>query len=109
TYRGRVLTFAALTAIVVLVTPAVRAWPLLAALPDWLEGYLRPIPDLTNFTIFPWLAFVTAGALIGVLLDAARTVEADRRVNLAFGAAGLALAAIAYEASFLPALDARSR
>ena len=45
----------------------------LAALPDLLEGYIRPIPGLTNFTFFPWTAFVTAGAVVGVILDAART------------------------------------
>ena len=49
-------------------------------------------PDLTNFTFFPWMAFVMAGALIGVILDAARSPEADRRVNLGFGVAGLVLA-----------------
>jgi uncharacterized membrane protein len=107
--RGRVATFAILTAAFVLLTPAVRSLIALAPLPDWIEGYFRPIPLLTNFTFFPWAAFVTAGSLLGVLLDAARTTEADRRVNIAFGIGGLAVAAIAYEASFLPPLDPRSR
>jgi uncharacterized membrane protein len=109
TTRARLALFAILTAAIVLVTPAVRAFAPLAALPDCLEGYLRPIPNLTNFTVFPWTAFVTAGALLGVLLDAARTAEADRRLNIAFGLGGMALAAIAYQASFLPAIDPRSR
>ena len=109
TPRARVVLFAALTAAIVLVTPPLRAFAPLAALPDWLEGYLRPIPEITNFSIFPWMAFVTAGALLGVLLDAAQTADADRRLNIAFGIGGVALAAIAYQASFLPALDPRSK
>jgi uncharacterized membrane protein len=108
TFRGRVTMFTLLTAIVVLAAPAVRSYAAAAGLPHWLEGYLRPIPGLDNFTIFPWIGFVTAGALLGVLLDGARSADADRRVNLAFAAGGIALVAIAYEASFAPALDARS-
>jgi uncharacterized membrane protein len=93
---------------VVLMTPAIRHAAPLAALPDSLEGYLRPIPGLTNFTLFPWVAFVLAGAVVGVVLDAAQTVVADRRVNLALAAAGLALVVGAYQASFFPPLDPRS-
>ncbi|HYT75248.1 MAG TPA: acyltransferase family protein, partial [Vicinamibacterales bacterium] len=73
-----------------------------------LEGYLRPIPGLTNFTIFPWAAFVMAGGAVGVILDAARTAEADRRANVALGAAAIAMTVGAYEASFRPPLDVRS-
>jgi uncharacterized membrane protein len=107
--RSRLAAFAIGTAVFVWVTPLIRSAGILAPLPDWLEGYLRPIPGLTNFSIFPWTAFVMAGAFAGVLLDEARAPEADRRLNLAFGGGGLLLAFLAYEASFLPALDPRSR
>jgi len=90
------------------VTPVIRGLPSLAVLPDWLEAYIRPIPGLTNFTFFPWSAFVMAGAILGVLLDAARTANADRQANVAFGIGGLALAAAAYQASFLPPVHPRS-
>jgi surface polysaccharide O-acyltransferase-like enzyme len=106
--RARILAFAAATVGLVLVTPAVRHFAPLAALPDSLEGYLRPIPNLTNFTFLPWAAFLMAGAAVGVLLDAARTATADRRLNLALLAAGLLLAWLAHEASFLPPVDPRS-
>jgi len=106
--RRRVVLFAAVAVGVVLLTPTIRHLPALAALPDALEGYLRPIPGLTNFTFFPWSAFVMAGGVVGVILDAAQTPAADRRTNLALGTAGLVLAAAAYEASFRPALDPRS-
>ena len=107
--RFRVAAFAAGTVAFVLATPAIRAIAALEALPNSLEGYLRPIPGLTNFTLFPWVAFVMAGALAGVVLDAARSSEADRRANIWLGLAGVAMAAGAYYASFLPPLDVRSR
>lgn len=109
TRNGRLAAFAVATAALVWVSPAVRAADAFGALPDAIEGYLRPIPGLTNFTFFPWTAFVTAGSLVGVLLDEAREPAADRRVNLLFLAGGLLLALLAYRSSFLPALDPRSR
>lgn len=108
TARARIIAFAVATAAIVWVTPVIRNAAALAVLSDSLEGYLRPIPNLTNFTFFPWMAFVMTGALVGVILDAARSVEADRRVNLGIGVAGLLVAVVAYKASFLPALGARS-
>jgi len=107
--RGRVFALSAVTAAIVLVSPFVRAQPWLAALPDSVEGYIRPIPNLTNFSIFPWAAFLTAGAAIGFVLDAARTPSADRRANLLFGAAGAALAFVAWRMSWLPPIDPRSQ
>ncbi len=107
--RARLLAFAAATAAFVWLAPVVRGIDALTGLPNWLEGYLRPIPGLTNFTFFPWTAFLMAGAIVGVLLDNARDPAADRRLNLAFGLGGLVLAWLAYRASFLPPLDDRSR
>jgi uncharacterized membrane protein len=107
--RGRIAMFAAATLGIVLLTPVIRAFAALDALPNSLEGYLRPIPGLTNFTLFPWVAFVTAGGLVGVVLDASRSAQADRRANIWLGVAGLAIACGAYQASFLPPLHPLSR
>ncbi len=109
TPRGRLVAFAVATAAFVWLAAPIRAVGALAVLPDWLVGYLRPVPGLTNFTLIPWTGFVLAGAFAGVLLDGARQPEADRRLNLTFAAAGLLLAFVAYRCSFLPPLDARSR
>ena len=108
TMRTRLAAFAVATAAFVWLSPAVRGLHALGALPDSIEGYLRPIAGLTNFTFFPWAAFLMAGAMAGVLLDHARVAEADRRLNLSFVAVGLALAFVAYRASFLAPLDPRS-
>src|SRR5260221_3242829 len=108
TARARIVAFGVAAVAMVWATPIIRHADALAMLSDSLEGYLRPIPNLTNFTFFPWTAFVTAGALAGVLLDAARTADADRRVNAGFGVAGLVMAYLAYLASFLPPLWVQS-
>ncbi len=108
TTRARVVAFAVATVAIVWATPLVRGAAGLAELSDSLEGYLRPVPGLTNFTLFPWVAFVMAGGVVGVILDAARTAGADRRVNIGFGLAGVLMMLAAYQASFLPALGAPS-
>jgi len=105
----RMAAFGVAMAALVWLAPAVRAFDGLAPLPDAIEAYLRPVAGLSNFTLFPWAAFVAAGALMGVILDEARLPQSDRRVNLAFAAGGLVLAYVAYRASFLPPLDDRSR
>jgi uncharacterized membrane protein len=106
--RARIALFTATAIAAVVVTPAIRHATALAALPDSIEGYLRPVPGLTNFTFFPWAAFVMAGAMVGVIVDGAQTAAADRRVNLALGVSGAVLAVTAYRASFMPPLDPRS-
>jgi len=108
TRRARATAFTALTIAIALATPIVRAAPFLAILPDFLEGYIRPVPGLTNFSIFPWAAFVPAGAAIGLFIDAARDRATETRVNAGLAAGGFAVAAIAYGASFLPTPFARS-
>ena len=72
-------------------TPAIRDSTALAALPDAIEGYLRPFAGRTTFSFFPWAGFVFAGTGIGVLLDPARDAVAERRLIAWFGAGGLAL------------------
>jgi hypothetical protein len=110
-FRGtaaRILAFVAAALALVLIAPWIRGSAAIIALPDAIEAYVRPVPGLTNFTFFPWTGFVMAGAALGVALDAARDAVWDRRLNLACLAGGLVMAAIAYQASFLPPLHPRS-
>jgi uncharacterized membrane protein len=94
----------AATVAVAMFTPIVRATPMLSPLPDPVEWYIRPIPGRGTFTLFPWAGFLLAGVAIGIWLDTARTPPAERRLNLALAAIGLALTAGGYAASFLPAI-----
>jgi uncharacterized membrane protein len=98
--RAVLLSAAAVAA--AMVTPLVRAaaWP--AVLPDPLEAYLRPAPNMTTFTLLPWAGFVFAGGAVGVWLDRARSAQEERRVNIGLAVVGIAVALAGYAASLLP-------
>ena len=110
--RARCFAFAASALGVSLLTPIVRSAPILDALPDPIEAYLRPVYGsnfyLSNFCLFPWLGFVFAGAVLGVLLDDARSPRTESRLNAWFFGAGSALALGAFGASLLPSPYAHS-
>jgi uncharacterized membrane protein len=103
-FRRRLIVFGALACVFTYATPLVRQAEWIAWLPDPLEWYIRPIPRMSVFTFFPWMGFVFAGAFVGDLLNAAADVPAEWRMNRWFFAAGLALLAGGYGASFLPSL-----
>ena len=106
--RARLLLFSAATASVGFLTPIVRNLPAVAALADPIQGYIRPVAGLSNFVMFPWAAFVFAGGIVGVVLDAARTDVEERRANVGFLIGGASVAALAYWCSFLPSWYQRS-
>jgi uncharacterized membrane protein len=103
---SRALLFAVVTVGISLATPNVRATPLLNWLPDPVEWYFRPVLGRTNFTLFPSAGFVSAGALIGLLIDGLTHTAVRRQVWLA--AAAVFLGVAAYGASFLPSLYVNS-
>jgi uncharacterized membrane protein len=98
----RIAALAGVAAIFALLAPPVRASVWMAALPDPLEWYFRPWAGRTTFTFFPWAGFVFAGAAVGVLIDRARDTAQEARLNLWFGAAGIAIAGAALAASYQP-------
>jgi uncharacterized membrane protein len=103
--RGvRLMLFAAATALVAMTTPLVREAGWLSLLPDPIEAYIRPLPGRTNFALFPWSAFVLAGAIAGELVFAARTDLQERRLQTGLLLTGLGAAVVAYGTSFLPSI-----
>ena len=100
--RSRALLLVTAAVAVALTTPSIRATPLLNQLPDVVEWYFRAPAGRTMFNLFPWAAFVLAGAAVGLWLDTARTTDAERRVNRLLAVGGPLLAAGAYAASYLP-------
>jgi uncharacterized membrane protein len=103
----RVILLSVATGFAAMVTPIVRASETLAALPDPLEGYLRPVPG-ASFSLFPWAGFVLAGCAVGLWLDVARTPRQERNASSALAAIGAAIALAGYGASFLPPIYAET-
>jgi uncharacterized membrane protein len=104
-WRAALFTVAAVAS--AMFTPMLRALAPLAAIPDSLERYLRPVGTGTAFTLFPWAGFLLAGCAVGLWLDT-RTAHEERRVNYAIAAAGAGLIVAGYGASFLPAIYAQT-
>ena len=100
----RIALFAIATAAVAMTTPIVREWGALAALPDAVESYIRPMAGRTNFALFPWAGFLLGGTIAGELIQAARTDRDERRIQYGFLIAGMSGAAIAYALSFQPSI-----
>jgi uncharacterized membrane protein len=108
TTLGRAASLTAATVVLAMVTPIVRATPWLDFLPDPLETYIRPGKGLSTFALFPWAAFVTAGAVCGLAIHAAGR-SGGRKVAAGCAAAGVALWAFGYGLSFRPSIYAPSQ
>ena len=100
----RVLLFAIATIAAAMSTPLIREAGMLAALPDAVESYIRPLPGRTNFALFPWAAFLLGGAIAGELVYAARTAAQERRLHAGLLLSGLIGLAGGYAASFQPSI-----
>jgi uncharacterized membrane protein len=106
--RARCIAWGVTALGIAFLTPIVQSTPIFDALPNPIEAYLRAMPGLSNFFLFPWSGFVFAGAIVGALLDQARTPEEEFRLNGWLFAAGGCLSVAAFAASFLPTLYAGS-
>jgi hypothetical protein len=100
----RIVLFAIATIAVAMSTPLVREAGVLAILPDAVEAYIRPLPGRTNFALFPWAAFLLAGAIAGELVFAAQSAPQERRLQLCLLIAGLTGIAGGYVASLQPSI-----
>jgi uncharacterized membrane protein len=100
----RITLFAIATVAVAMTTPLIREASMLAALPDAIEAYIRPLPGRTNFALFPWAAFVLAGGIVGELVFAAQSESQQRRLQVGLLISGLAGLGLAYAASFRPSI-----
>ena len=100
----RIWMYAGATVFFAMLNPVVRDLPWLAVVPDPLEWYIRPTAGRAAFSVFPWAGFLTAGALAGELIDAARGPGQERRLHLGLAATALAGVTTSYLLSFLPSI-----
>ena len=106
--RSRALLLGGAAVAVAMLTPIVRASPLLAPLPDPIEWYFRPFAGATTFTLLPWAGFLLAGGAVGFWIDSARTTRGERMVNGSLAIVGTLLAVGGYAASLLPPIYAQA-
>jgi uncharacterized membrane protein len=99
---SRTIVLSAAALVVAMVTPLVRAAGVFDIVPDVVERYIRPLGGATNFSLFPWAAFVLAGGAVGLWLDSAATARRERLANVTLGVIGSMVALAGYVASFLP-------
>ena len=99
-WRGAALLSVAICA--VLVTPIVRTSSFPATLPYPIEWYFASVAGSGAFTLFPWVAFLLFGVVLGLWLDQTRTREDERRLMRSMAVIGPLLSVIGYLATFLP-------
>ena len=104
--RWRAVLLGAAAVATAMLTPIVRATPVLAPIPDPIEWYFRPDPGRTTFTLFPWAGFLLAGSSVGVWIDQTSNPAYERRVLVWLGVLGVVLALMGYGTSFLPPIYA---
>jgi len=109
TRRARIAAFGVTTAVFAFLTPTVREAGGVDWLADPLEWYLRPAPSRTTFTLFPWAGFLTAGALLGELIEGARSPAQEWRLHAGLMTAAFMGIAAGYAASYLPSLYANAQ
>jgi uncharacterized membrane protein len=100
----RMVLFAIATVAVAMTTPLIREAGILAALPDPIEAYIRPLPGRTNFALFPWSGFLLTGAIAGELVYAAGSESRERALQASLLIAGLVAIGAGYGASFKPTI-----
>jgi uncharacterized membrane protein len=103
-----VASYAAITLAFAMLTPTVRAMPLVDRLPMWIQWYVRPSGDMTLFTAFPWAGFVFAGAAVGALVAAVEDPAVERRLQTWLAAAGAAFIVVGFYTASLPTIYSRS-
>ncbi|MEO7158819.1 MAG: heparan-alpha-glucosaminide N-acetyltransferase domain-containing protein [Vicinamibacterales bacterium] len=101
---ARIVLFAVATVALAMSTPLIRDAGILAALPDPIEAYIRPLPGRSNFALFPWSGFLVGGAIAGELVYAAGSASRERLLQGGFVMAGLAGMGAGYAASFQPSI-----
>ena len=106
--KARAMLFAAIAVAMAMMTPIVRATPLLEWLPDPIEWYFRPTPGRTNFTLFPWAGFVFAGAAVGETINGARSAARARGYHLVLAASAVVIMWLSHRAALLPSIYSHS-
>jgi uncharacterized membrane protein len=102
--RALVSWFTAAAVAVAMLTPVVRASPLVDDLPIWVQWYLRPAGDATTFTALPWAGFVFAGAAVGAIIAPLQEAAKERRLQMWLVGAGWLVAGVGFYTAGRPTI-----
>ncbi len=94
-------------AVVLLMTPASRAWTwpeLLRPSVPRLEAYVRPVAGMGVFSVFPWLAFVFVGAFVGSIIAESPSRGDGPRLQAGLATGGAATVLAGAVGAFLPSV-----
>ena len=103
TTKTRAAVLLAATAAAAFVTPIVFSAEIWQLLPGPVSWYFQPAPGRSVFTVFPWIGFLLAGAVVGLWLSTS-TVPRESWVLTKVVWIGAALALAGYATSWLPPL-----
>jgi uncharacterized membrane protein len=98
-------------AAIVWLAPASREWvwpELLRAWAPRLEAYIRPVSGMGVFSVFPWLAFVFVGAIVGSAMADSASKGESGTFQWRLAAAGAVVVLAGMAGSHLPAITASS-
>jgi hypothetical protein len=101
TFRQRLVWLLVPAAIILLLTPLSRGWWWPSLLHLRLEAYIRP-NGWGQFAIFPWVAFVFAGAAVGEWIAQPRPATEERSYHGRLALAGGAIVIAGIAAYFVP-------
>lgn len=105
TGRNRRSLLLIIPAIVLILTPWASSWWWPTLLPERIEAYIRP-NGAGVFEIFPWIAYVPAGAFLGVLLATPRDQAGEVRLHWRLAAVGAAMFVLGYLIASTPLPEA---
>lgn len=92
-------------AIVLVLTPLAPTWWWPTLLHPRFEAYIRPVGNQGQFSLFPALAFLFAGAFVGSLLGDRMTRDSERKFHLAALGLGAGVLALGIAVDAAPVLS----
>jgi len=92
---GRLIWLFVPALVVIALSPMAASWEWPSRLYPWLEAYIRP-NGLGLFRLFPSVAFIPLGALVGLFLADSRDDESERRTHVRLAVIGGAVALAGY-------------
>jgi uncharacterized membrane protein len=102
TTRGRAGLWIAAAIAVLILAPLSRGWWWPSLLHPRLEAYIRPSGNFGVFALLPWVAYMFAGALVGLWIAQSRPAADERGFHGRLALAGLALMAAGAAGSYVP-------